>query len=236
MPRRVAYFTGVALIYVVLQTRFEYLALHMFFLNRVQHLVMHHLGPFLIVWAWPGDTLERGSPRALVWLHRSRPMQDVLRVVQQPATAAVLFTGLIVLWLIPPVHVRAMLDPVLYTVMNASMVVDGLLFWFLVLDPRDRPFARLSYASRLILVMAVQVPQIMAGAAVAMAATDLYPSYRLCGRIYASVSAVLDQQIGGFIVYFPGAMMSVLAALILFRRLWRSEADCRQPAPSVTSL
>jgi putative membrane protein len=232
IPRRVTYFAGVALIYVVLQTRFEYLALHMFFLNRVQHLVMHHLGPFLVAWAWPGETLERGSPSALVRVGRSRPVQQMLNVVQQPVIAAVLFAGLILLWLTPPVHVRAMLDPVLYTVMNASMVIDGLLFWFLVLDHRDRPLARLSYASRLVLVMAVQVPQIMAGAAVAMAATDLYPSYALCGRIYTGVSAVFDQQIGGFVVYFLGAMMSVVAALILFRRLWRSEAEAELRTPA----
>ncbi len=222
--RRAAFFVGLGLIYAVLQTRFEYFALHMFFLNRTQHLVMHHLGPFLIALSWPGETLRRGSPRGIVCLAESRPIQAVLRVVQQPLVAGVLFAGLIILWLTPPVHVRAMLDPGLYTAMNASMVFDGLLFWFLILDPRDRPPARMSFASRLILVIAVQMPQIIAGAAVAMAGIDLYPSYALCGRLFPDIGAVLDQQIGGFIVYFPGAMMSTLAALLTFRRLWRAEA------------
>jgi putative membrane protein len=44
--RRLAFLIGVAAIYGVLQTRFEYLSQHMFFLNRAQHVVMHHLGPF----------------------------------------------------------------------------------------------------------------------------------------------------------------------------------------------
>src|ERR1700734_3129093 len=52
--RRIAFLTGVALIYATLQTRFVYLSQHMFFLNRRQHLGMHHLGPFLIALAWPG--------------------------------------------------------------------------------------------------------------------------------------------------------------------------------------
>ena len=43
--------------------------------------------------------------------------------------AAVLFVGLIYLWLVPTVHFRAMIDPDLYAVMNWSMViVDGILF------------------------------------------------------------------------------------------------------------
>ena len=51
-----------ALIYCVLETRFEYFAEHQFFYNRIQHVVMHHLGPLLIALAWPGEVLWRGSP------------------------------------------------------------------------------------------------------------------------------------------------------------------------------
>ena len=43
--RRVAFVLGVVATYAVLQTRFEYWSQHMFFLNRIQHVVMHHLGP-----------------------------------------------------------------------------------------------------------------------------------------------------------------------------------------------
>lgn len=222
--RSSAYVSGVVLIYAVLQTRFEYLALHLFSLNRVQHMAMHHLGPFLIGLAWPGEVLRRGAPRRVVRLVGSPIVRATLGVLQQPVITGVLFAGLIILWLTPWVHVRSMLDPPLYAFMNFSMVADGLLFWFLVLDPRDRPPARLSFAVRLMLVLAVQVPQVMAGAAIALAQADLYPVYALCGRILP-IRAVLDQQIGGFVVYFPGAMMSTVAALILFRRLWRAEAN-----------
>lgn len=222
--RQVSYFAGIGLIYAVLQTGFENAALHMFFFNRVQHMVMHHLGPFLIALAWPGETLALGMPPSLRTGLNGRWVRRSLDIVQQPVPAGVLFAGLIFLWLTPPVHVRAMLDPTLYTVMNASMVIDGLLFWSLILDPSDHPPARLSFAARLVLVMAVQMPQIMAGAAIALAGRDLYPSYALCGRWFAGIDAVIDQQIGGFIVFFPGAMMSSIAGLLLFRRLWAAEA------------
>ena len=53
--RRVAFVLGLALIYAVLQTHFDYMAQHMFFLNRAQHVVIHHLGPMLIALGGAGE-------------------------------------------------------------------------------------------------------------------------------------------------------------------------------------
>ena len=61
--RRAVFLIGLALIYAVLQTRFEYWSQHMFFLHRLQHVTMHHLGPFLIALGGAGATIRRGMPR-----------------------------------------------------------------------------------------------------------------------------------------------------------------------------
>ena len=211
---------GVLLTYAVWQTRFQYMAEHMFFLNRVQHMVMHHLGPFLIALAWPGPTLWRGMPPVLRRMSALSLTDRIVSLIQQPVIAALLFDGLLFLWLYPPMHFIGMIDVRVYRIMNLSMIGDGLLFWFLILDPRRAPPARLSYAVRLVLVMAVQIPQIMLGALIAVVPRDLYPFYTLCGRLYPWMAAGIDQQLGGFVVYFPGAMMSAIAGLILFRWLW----------------
>ena len=137
--RRTSFLAGIALIYGTLQTHFVYLSQHMFFLNRLQHLGMHHLGPFLIALAWPGETVDRGMPQAGRRLVRGRWIQPVLRIVQNPVIAGLLFVGLVWFWLQPDIHFQAMISPVLYTTMNLSMVIDGLLFWFFILDPRPAP-------------------------------------------------------------------------------------------------
>ncbi|MDQ2804086.1 MAG: cytochrome c oxidase assembly protein [Pseudomonadota bacterium] len=221
--RRLVFLTGVLAIYAVLQTRFEYLTQHMFFLNRIQHLVMHHLGPFLIVIAWPGETLRRGMPDPVRRLIDRPALARIVAVLQQPVLAGTLFVGLIFFWLIPSVHFRAMIDARLYAIMNWTMVVDGLLFWCLVMDPRPCPPARLSLPGRLILVLAVQVPQIAGGAFISFVGRSLYSYYSLCGRIFPSMNAQMDQQIGGFIIWFLGGMMSALAALMIVHRLWTEE-------------
>jgi hypothetical protein len=146
--RRIAFLLGVAVIYAVLQTRFEYWSQHMFFLHRIQHVVMHHLGPFLVALGAAGGTIRRGMPPWLWRIAESLPVAAATRVLQQPVLAAFLFVGLIYFWLIPPIHFRAMIDARLYAVMNWSMVLDGILFWWLVLDPRPSPPARVSYGVR----------------------------------------------------------------------------------------
>ena len=52
------------LLYVSLHTQLDYYAEHQFFIHRLQHLVLHHLGPFLIVLSSPGTTLLAGMPGA----------------------------------------------------------------------------------------------------------------------------------------------------------------------------
>lgn len=221
--RTVIYFIGVAVIYAVLQTRFEYMAQHMFFLNRIQHLVMHHLGPFLIALSWPGTTLARGMPARLKRLVTTRPALVARDIVQQPFIAAVLFVGLIALWLMPSVHFVAMIDPDLYRVMNWTMVGDGILFWFLILDPRASPPAPVSHAGRIFTSVLVMFPQIVIGAMIAFAHRDLYGFYDWCGRLYPSIGAIDDQTYGGLIVWIPAAMMSIAGMLVALNMLRLNE-------------
>ena len=223
IARQLSFLTGVLVVYAMVQTRFEYLAEHMFFLNRVQHIGMHHLGPLLIALAWPGATIKLGMPPSLRRVAEHRVIGASIKVIQQPVIAAVLFVGLVAFWLIPSVHFRAMINPNLYAVMNWSMVVDGILFWFLILDPRSKPPARASFGTRAALAMIVMFPQILIGAIIALASRDLYPFYDLCGRLYPAIEAHSDQAIGGLIIWIPAAMMSVLALMLVINAVRRFE-------------
>jgi putative membrane protein len=223
LARRIAFFAGLALIYTVLETRFEYLAEHQFFFNRMQHVAMHHIGPFLLALSWPGATLACGMPQWVLRIADHRMVRGALYVVQQPIIAGALFVGLIFFWLIPPLHFRAMIDPRLFTVMNWSMVIDGLLFWFLVLDPRPSPPARTSFGVRIALSGLVLFPQVLGGAIIALAQTDIYPYYDLCGRIYPDLGPLYDQTVGGIIIWIPPAMMSVLGVVLVLNLLRKSD-------------
>ena len=227
--RHVAYLAGIAIIYAVVQTRYEYLALHEFFLNRVQHIFMHHLGPYLIALSWPGPSLYRGMPRPFRRITELRMLRGCLAIVQQPLPAALLFVGLIYLFLIPDVQFHAMIDSRLYALMNWSMIGDGLLFWFLVLDPRPREQAGLAFGTRMVLPFAVMFPQIALGSYITFGPSGLYRYYELCGRLFPSISAAYDQQIGGIVAWIPAGMMSAIGFVTVLNALRLYEESLPPP-------
>jgi len=222
--RSLSFYIGLGLVYGVLQTYVDYLSQHMFWVHRAQHLVLHHLGPFLIALAVPHEVLRWGLParlrdEVLLPLWRSRPLRLAYRAVQNPLVSPLLFVGLIFLWLTPSVHFDAMLSITRYKLMNWSMLVDGLLFWWLVLDPRSpNEHGTLGYPARILMLWAVMLPQIFLGAHITFSKSVLYDVYSVCGRAWP-ISPMDDQLTGGIITWIPSAMMSVLAILLVIR-LW----------------
>ena len=195
----------------------------MFFLNRIQHAVLHHIGPFLIALSWPGATIAHGMPAPLRRCCGAAAVRNLLRPFQRPMPAVLLFEGLLFLWLIPSVTFRAMFDWRLYEIMNASMAIDGLLFWFLVLDPRPFPVAPIGFFTRLCLSFLIIFPQIGLGTAIGLAQRDLYPSFSLCGRVFADIGPLLDQQIGALVLWVPAGMMSAFAAVLIMWRMFHDD-------------
>ncbi|HEX4178201.1 MAG TPA: cytochrome c oxidase assembly protein, partial [Rhizomicrobium sp.] len=137
--RQIFYYLGVASIYAVIQTRLTYLAQHLFTATQAQQFVLHDIGPFLIALSWPGAVLREGMPPSLRRRLHMPPVLRLLRAVQQPVIAALLFISLLVGQALPVVVFRMMLDRRVFDIMNVLMVVDGVLFWCLVLDPRPQP-------------------------------------------------------------------------------------------------
>ncbi|MDQ2971474.1 MAG: cytochrome c oxidase assembly protein [Rhodanobacteraceae bacterium] len=232
--RQLAFWSGLLILYIGLHTHLDYYAEHEFFVHRLQHLGLHHMGPFLIALAYPGAAFRRGLP--LSWrVHMLKsllewtPLRWILNVLFNPFVAAILFVGLVYFWLWPAVHFDAMLDWRLYHVMNWSMAVDGLLFWWLILDSRPRPPARLAPGVRVLLPLAAIFPQILIGAYITFAHGDLYPIYALCGRAFGGITQSTDQYLGGLILWIPSSMMSVLGALIAFRNWLRLDTCARLP-------
>ena len=114
------------------------------------------------------------------------PIRIVFRVLQHPLIAPTLFVGLIFFWLTPSIHFTAMIDTRRYLLMNWSMLADGLLFWWLMLAPRQaQGRAAIGYGTRLVILSIVAVPQLLLGAYITLHSTPLYDIYAVCGRAWA---------------------------------------------------
>ncbi|HTT06601.1 MAG TPA: cytochrome c oxidase assembly protein [Steroidobacteraceae bacterium] len=220
--RQSLFYLGMLLIYIPLQTRYDYFAQHMFWMHRLQHFLLHDFASLMVALAFPWPVLGAGLPSRwhapLRRLWQSAPLRATYAILTQPLIAFTLFVGLIYLWLWPSVHFRAMLSLREYKCMNWSVAVDGLLFWSLILDPRSKAEgAAMHLGPRIFLALLTMVPETIIGAYLSLHQGVVYTVYAVCGRLWP-VDAVTDQQLGGLIVWIPASMMCSFAALIVLRR------------------
>jgi putative membrane protein len=225
--QKLYFWIGLISLYIVAQTQFEYYSEHEFFMHRLQHVVLHHFAPFFIALSRPGAILFAGAPlegkRLIRTILQSRLAQQLLAIGRQPVIAVILFDGIIFFWLLPSIHFIAMLDWRLYRVMNWSVIITGLMFWSLVLPPSPQQTLYQSAGCRIAMMLAVMPPQIVVGALIFFAPQELYPIYMLCGRAFANLNPVTDQQIGGLIMWIPASMMCVIGIVIVI------STELRQP-------
>jgi len=224
--RIMVFVLGVLIAYGVMQTRFDYYSQYMFFVHRGQHLVLHHLGPILIALSNPLPVVRFWSRQISPGLKsRLRPLGWLYRFLQHPLIASVLFVGLIYFWLWPPIHFDAMLSRNLYWVMNWSMLIDGILFWWLIFDPRPPATTpSLGYGKRILLLALVAIPQMVLGAMIVFSRGMVYDVYEVCGRAWP-MAPETDQLLGGMLTWIPPAMMSILGILIILRRAMREDGS-----------
>ena len=67
--RSICFVAGVASFWIVLETRIDYYAQHMFFVHRWAHFVLHHFGAFFIALGMSGPVLWADMPTLpLLWM------------------------------------------------------------------------------------------------------------------------------------------------------------------------
>lgn len=222
--RCVTFYLGLLLIYCALQTRWDYYASHMFFVHRLQHFVLHDIGPALLAASAPAAELARGLPQQLGRrvMQLTTRLRPVSRMIFDPWTATAMYIASLIVWIWPPLHFYAMLSNGLYRLMNWSVVLGDLPFWWLILDPRRYPLARVKGGYRILMLTIAMLPMMLSGAILGLSRHDLYPVYEICGR-FAPVSPLTDQQLGGLIIWIPGTVLLVAIAILVLRRILHQE-------------
>jgi len=228
--RQWLFWGGMVLLYLSLHTMLDYYAERMFFMHRIQHLFLHHLGPLVVMAAYPGQVMRAGLP--LTWRHGLQRFNQtglgrgLIAVLTNPIIVPALFIFLVIVWLIPSVQFYSMLDWRLYRLMNWSVVITGFMYWNLILDRRVCPPSAMSPGGRVLSPIVTMAPQMVAGAIIAFTERDLYPLFDLCGRAIA-MEAQTDQMIGGLTMWIPAAMTEVIGLMVALRTLMRLSAKGR---------
>lgn len=233
--RQWLFWVGLIMLYLSLHTRVDYYAERMFFIHRLQHLVLHHLGPLIIMGAYPGQVMRAGLP--LSWRYKLRDFRatacgSVLeRILTNPIFIPFLFVFFVLIWLLPIPQFYSMIDWRLYRFMNWSVVISGLLYWNLILDRRPSPPAAMRPVGRVLSPIITMTPQIIVGVWITFSSSDLYPIFDLCGRAMPSINALEDQGMGGLIMWVLAGLVETFGVIYALATVMRLSSRNRLPLP-----
>ncbi len=199
----------------------------LFWMQQVQSLLLRFIAPMLVMLAAPGAALNAGLPER--WRKRF-PVQDDdpffmndtpprggLSYLAHPVAATAIFIGAFAFWQIPFCLNAAVLHPIIAVAMALTLLGSGLLFWWRVLDPRSPPLGP-GYGARLGMLLIATLAQIGLGAYLTVKTTVLYSAYDIVGRLFHT-APLSDETMGGAVIWVPGSIICVLAAIAIIH-LW----------------
>jgi len=239
--RHASFFAGLAALLIALQSPLDVLAEHSFMMHQFQHMFLRAIGPMLLMLAVPQVLLIAGMPevlraRVLAPLLTSRVAGALFGFFAHPFVATFLLLAVPVFWHIPKYHNLSLLNEPVHYVMHITMLVSGLFFCWRVLDPRPAPQGA-GYATRIVMCWAAIAGNIPLGAYLTVKSVELYEAYDSKGRLW-DMSALVDEQLGGMVIWSPGSMMFAVLLLVVIRSWGKRERQldqrpAREPAVPV---
>ena len=183
------------------------------------HMVQHELlmivaAPLLVrgrplgVWAW---SVPQAWLRPFGGAMRTSAAGAVWRSLTRPLHAWLLHFASLWLWHVPYLFQAALLHPAVHALQHASFLFPALLFWWAVIGrntPAHRPGAAIAY------LFTTMLHTSALGALFAMSGRIWYPVYGI-GATQYGLAPLEDQQLGGLIMWVPGGLAYVIAALVL---------------------
>ena len=229
--QKTCFFSGLACVFIALQSPIDPLAEHQFSIHQVQHLLLRMLGPLLILLGAPLTPILRGMPRwALMNIVRPTVGNGIIRIlyfkITNPVLTSVIFMGSLYMWQVPFLHNLAVRNDVFHEFMHFSMLFSGLLFWWIVIDPKPHR-SRLHYGLRVLFLGLLVLPNTLLGAIITFSRSLLYESYYEFPQPFA-LAPMLDQQIGGLSLWVVGDMMCILVAGITMIFWYNNEKSLDQ--------
>lgn len=218
-----AYLLGLFFIAISLLSPIDTLSSFLFAMHMVQHLLMVMFAPPLLMIANPFPVFLWGLPDPLrrsagYWLSRAisqhSPVRRTLRSLLSPGTSWFVFVIVLWGWHDPNLYNAALRHQWIHDLEHITFFVTAMLFWWRITGAGPRVHQKLSLLGRVALAIAGVPPNMVLGVFLAFASEPLYSFYVEMPRI-TGLSALEDQSLSGIIMWIPGSMMYIIAALVM---------------------
>jgi cytochrome c oxidase assembly factor CtaG len=205
-----SFLLGVFLIWLAVASPIAGLVHELLTGHMVQHLLLMTFAAPLIWVGEPVIAFVHGMPKrvqdTMAPLLRRRPAQVLGSAIAHPAVCWLGAAAVLVGWHIPALFALGMESPVWHTIMEASFLVTGLLFWWPVFQPwpsQNKP----EWLIVFYLFLATLPCDILSGFLV-FCDRVVYPAYEHSSQLFG-LSPLQDQQLAG-------ALMWTVVTLIYF--------------------
>jgi putative membrane protein len=219
--RSLAFYGGLAVTLLAVDSPVEYWAGRYFFMHMVQHLLLMFAAPTLIVAGAPWQPLAGAMPGRAAAALRSRPLRTAggwLLGPLGPWAAVVAFSVVMLLW-----HVPALLDlaernwAVQVWLLHSSYLIVGILFWLLFI-PSPPLRMRMPPEGQAIALVATNVIMWLLAMSMSFLTTvSWYPAYDHIPGV--TLAPFADQQIGAGILWVCGDFWAIPALIVVIRRI-----------------
>jgi len=221
LGRTAAFLAGLASIAVALLSPIESYETALISVHMVQHMLLQLVAAPLLLLAAPVTlALRVASPDVRAWLLRVLHSR-LVAVLTHPIVAWTAFVAVAWGWQLSPLYDLAAENTLVHYIQHAVYLGVALLFWWPIVaaDPSPR---RLAFPGRVAYV-AISIPQnSFLGITLMNVQPELYPHYWTQLRDWGPPFAE-DLRIAGAIMWGMGAMVFVLALLLVLGAWMRSE-------------
>jgi cytochrome c oxidase assembly factor CtaG len=232
--RPVVYIGGLLVLGIALMSPIDVIGSQLFFMHMIQHVLMMSIVPPLlwlanplpfVLWGLPGKV--RLSAGGL--LGRRGKVRSFLRKFSGPGTIWVVYVCLYLGWHDPLLYNAALQSEWVHDLEHFSFFGAAMFYWWHVMGAGPRVHRPFPAVGRFIYVLMAIPPNMIAGMAIAFSEQPIYTHYEAMPRIW-NLSVLSDQRLAGVIMWVPGSMMYIVAALILVAR-WLKEEENKPALP-----
>lgn len=207
--RQTWYFLGgLVVAFLALQGPLDTFADDAFWVHMIQHIILVSVVPPLLL---------IGTPAALLKpLLRLPGVLPVARVLTNAGFAWLFSTAVFLGWHISLLYNAAVLDDRVHSLEHTGFLATAILFWWPVFSPVPDELPRLSRANQVGYLALSCQPNVILGAVLVFDPTAYYAVYGGANRLMPSLSPLVDQQIGGSIMWVPGNLLYLAIISRLF--------------------
>ncbi|WP_166825817.1 cytochrome c oxidase assembly protein [Thalassoroseus pseudoceratinae] len=221
LHQRLAFAGGVLAIVLALVTPLDVLSEQLVSGHMLQHLLLMMVAAPLFVLGASARMMFFGLPRfwrrRINWWRRYRFGRQLSAASKNPLFAWSVQALILWLWHLPRFYEVALTHLAIHDLQHLSFFLSALLFWRVLLDLDRR--RRLSWGASVIYLFTTLLHTMALGVFMALSPQVWYPAYEQRSLAWG-LTPLEDQQIAGFLMWMPGAMMyGLVGAILLAYRL-----------------